>query len=146
MNIKKQTIINSNATINSISASNGVLSGLSQIHPYNINVPALKIALFPDKKVIEAKLQTIEQMIASAESRLKVFIDSETTWQIENFKKDNACRVSKLGIGNITWNPKLNTIQPFSKAPVAIIGHGPLKYKCNPNKDKEVFKPGFTFD
>lgn len=53
----------------------------------NIDVEGLKKVLFKEPKVVEPRPLTIDQMVASAKSRLKMFIEAESNWQIYNMKK-----------------------------------------------------------
>ena len=60
----------------------------SVIHPDKIAIDELKKVLFPEKKVILEKPKTIDQMVASALSRLHVSIEAEANWAILQLKKD----------------------------------------------------------
>ena len=60
----------------------------SKVYPDNIAIDELRKVLFPEKKVIPEKPKTIDQMVASALSRLHVSIEAEASWAILQLKKD----------------------------------------------------------
>jgi hypothetical protein len=60
----------------------------SRIYPDRIAIEELRKVLFPEKKVIPEKPKTIDQMVASALSRLHVSINAEADWASLQIKKD----------------------------------------------------------
>lgn len=60
----------------------------ARVYPDNIAIDELRAVLFPEKKVIPEKPKTIDQMVASALSRLHVSIKAEADWANLQITKD----------------------------------------------------------
>ena len=89
--MKNKQLYTTDETIGFITNTNNKLT-TGKVYPDSIAIDEFKVALFPEKKVIKKSQPTLQQVIASAESRLKVFIESETNWQLHQMKLDNIKR------------------------------------------------------
>lgn len=83
-----------------VSGSNTISA--SRIYPDRIAIEELRKVLFPEKKVILEKPKTIDQMVASALSRLHVSIEAEANWASLQIKKDFRSIRSKYNFDDIT--------------------------------------------
>src|ERR1035437_2010234 len=80
-----------------------------------IDLPELKTALFPEKKVVKEKPLTIDQMVTSATNRLNVWLEAECNWLAASIKKEFAAlRFEQLktfpGWGSITNNVDISKL------------------------------------
>ena len=71
--------------VNNITGSNGTISA-GLVKADRLDLSDLRLSLFPQPKVIKEPPPTIDQMVASALSRLKVFIEAECNWASNRIK------------------------------------------------------------
>jgi hypothetical protein len=100
INLDGMIVFDASTSISSITGS--ITQG--KVFPDRIALDELRLALFPEKKVVKEKPPTIDQMVAIAQSKLRVFIESETIWQKKQLIIANRERFKNISNYNLSVN------------------------------------------